>query len=196
MVEEGETTLTVESVEKDGTVVVKTQEGSIRYVKEADLLSIKGSKESLEAQLKEVAGRSSAEKQEAENKAESARQEVLKAEARITSLEDQIKQGGGTAEELAQARKELEAAKSSGEALGNKHLELRREVIMSKYGVPKETVESKNLDQLELFEEALRAVVGKGGVGNYAAGGGGGGANALQGKSPMELAQMAYESSK
>jgi len=181
------------TVEQDGAISLKGEDGSaVRYVKESDLLAVKGSRESLEQQLKEAESKSSTAMKEAEGKAESARQETLRAEARISGLEDQIKSGGGTAEELARARQELEAAKQSGEALGNKHLELRRDVIMSKYGVPKETVASKSLEQLDVFEEALRAVIGQSGVGNYAAGGGGGGANALQGKSPMELAQLAY----
>ena len=181
------------AVSDDGALVIKGEDGKeTRYVKEADLLAVKGSRESIEKAVKEAESARDAATKAADDRVESERQKVLQAEARVSSLEEQIKQGGASAEELATAKQALEAAKKSGEDLGNKFLELRRNVLIATYNVPKETVESKNLSELDLFEDALKAVLGTKGLGNYAVGGGGGGANVLQGKSPMELAQMAY----
>uniref|UniRef100_A0A6M3JXI2 Uncharacterized protein n=1 Tax=viral metagenome TaxID=1070528 RepID=A0A6M3JXI2_9ZZZZ len=183
----GEVTYTVE---KDGAISVK-EEGSteaVRYVKESDLLAVKGGKETAESKAQEA--------EAARGTAESAlaveHQKVLQAEAKVSTLESQVAQGTSTAAELATAKAELVTAKSSSETLATQHLELRRNVIVATYNVPKETVESKNLEQLATFEEALKAVIGSKNAGNFAVGGGGGGATVLAGKSPMELAQIAY----
>jgi len=184
--------------EKDANVLVVGEgDKATRYVKEADLLAVKGShvaKSEVEAQVTAAKQSTLA---EANTKIEAEHQKALQAEARVTSLQEQIRSGGGTAAEVSDLKQKLETAKSSSEVLGNKYLELKRASIVSSYGVPKTTVENKKtLQELELFEEALKAVKGDKSIGNYAAGGGGGGASPLQGKSPMDLARDAYSQSK
>ena len=187
--------------EQDGVLTVKDDAGAdIRYVKETDLLAVKGSKESAvekaASDAKAAAEAASATPLKEANAAlDIEKNKALQAEARITSLQEQIDKGGVSAEELTRLQGELATAKTSGESLGTKYLELKRDVVMKTYNVPKETVEGKDLAALEVFEEALKAVIGDKNLGNYAAGGGGGGAAALQGKSPMELAQQAYAQS-
>ena len=180
---------------RERTVVVKSSSGeTTRFVKEADLLSIKGSKESVERAAKEAESSRDRAIAEANSKVEVEHQRALQAEARVSSLEEQVTQGGGNAAELVKAKADLEAAKKSSEALGIKHLELRRNVITATFGVPKETVANKDLAALEVYEEALKAVLGEKRAGNFAFGGGGG-AQSLQGKSPLDLARDAYASS-
>lgn len=185
--------------EKDGVLVVGEGDKATRYVKESDLLAVKGArvtKEEAAAQAEAAKALALTEaSKDANVKLEAEHQKALQAEARVSSLEAQIKSGGGTAAELATAKAELATAKSSSEILGNKYLELKRETVIKTYGVPKATVEKKSLQDLELFEEALKAVVGNKSVGNYAAGGGSGGASPTPNKSPMELAVDAYSSS-
>ena len=182
--------------EKDGTLTVRDTEGKeVRYVKESDLLAVKESRKSKEDVAREVESAKTAAIAEANTKIEAEHQKALQAEARVSSLEEKIAEGGVDSAELAKAKAELEAAKKSSETLGNKHLELRRSVITATYGVPKETVASKDLAALDLYEEALKAVIGDKKLGNFAIGGGGG-ASALQGKKPMELAIEAYSHSK
>jgi len=182
--------------EKDGALEVKGADGVVlRYVKESDLLAVKGGRDTFKTEAETAKSAHAAAVAEATGKIEAEHQKALAAEARASSLEDKIKESGGSAAELAQAKSALEAAKKSSEELGNKHLELRRQVIVATYGVPKKTVESKDLTQLDVYEEALKAVMGDKAIGNFAVGGGGGGANALQGKAPMDLARDAYSSS-
>jgi len=177
---------------KDGTVIAKDNKGvEVRYVKESDLLAIKGSKESA---IKDAETAKTQAIADATSKVEAEHQKVLQAEARVSSLEEQIKQGGGSAAELVKAKADLEATKKSSEMLGNKHLELRRSVIVATYGIPITTVATKDLAALDLYEEALKAVIGDKKLGKFAIGGGGG-ASALQGKSPIELARDGYASS-
>jgi len=156
---------------------------------------VKEGRRSKEDVAKEVESAKTAAIAEANTKIEAEHQKALQAEARVSSLEEKIAQGGVDSAELAKAKAELEAAKKSSETLGNKHLELRRSVITATYGVPRETVASKDLAALDLYEEALKAVIGDKKLGNFAIGGGGG-ASALQGKKPMELAIEAYSHSK
>jgi len=176
---------------EDGSISVKGADGTdVRYAKEADLLAVKGSKESAEAELKKAGATTDAMNAQLSDTVN----KLTQAEAARERLEEQIKQGGGTAAELATAKSELATAKTSGEELGNKFLELRRATISQAYGVPRETVDSKDIAALDIYEEALKNVIGQKALGNFAVGGGGGGANALEGKSPMELAQLAYAS--
>ena len=176
---------TVTSVEKDGTVVLKDNEGNaVRYVAESDLLTVKGSKDTAESTAKELSG-----KYEAEH------QKTLQTEARVSALEEQVRQGSGSAAELKQSKTDLEALKGSSASLGNKYLELRRNMITKTYNVPKETVEKKDLAALDTFEEVLKAVLGDKKIGNFAVGGGTGGAKVMEGMSPMDLAREAYASS-
>ena len=184
------------TVEKDGALVIKGEDGSpVRYVKETDLLTVKGSRMSKEDVAKEVESAKAAAVAEATTKLEAEHQKALQAEARLSSLEEQLRQASGNSAETARIKQELEAARLAEKSSATKLLELKRELIIGRYNVPKATVESKDLKELELFEEALRAVVGDKNIGNFAIGGGGGGANALQGKSPIELAQLAYSTS-
>ena len=182
--------------EKDGTLTVRDSGGKeVRYVKESDLVAVKESRKSKEDVAKEVELATATAIAEANAKLDTEKTRALQAEAKVSSLEEEIAKGGVDSAELAKAKAELEAAKKSSETLGNKHLELRRSVIIATYGVPKETVASKDLAALDLYEEALKAVIGDKKLGNFAIGGGGG-ASTLQGKSPMELAVEAYSHSK
>ena len=178
--------------EQDGTIVIKDAEGKeIRYAKESDLLTIKGSRDDLQVKLAAAEAARGTATTEADTKIAEANQQKLQAEAKAESLTEEIKKHTGTAEELVSLKAQLATAQQSGEEQGNKLLELRRTFITNTYKVPPATVAEKTLTQLDVFEEALKAV-GAGTGGNYAFGGAGGGANALEGKSPLELAKMFY----
>ena len=171
---------------KDGTIAIKDSEGNeVRYAKESDLLAVKGSQEAAEKRAKEAEGSKEAEVKAATNNLESTRQEVLKAEAKVSSLEDKVKDGAGSTEELAKVKQELEDAKKGGEELTTKALEYRRQVIISTYGIPADTVKDKTMEELDYYEEALKAVIATKGIGNYAIGGGGGGAT-----TPLSVHEM------
>lgn len=181
---------------EDGTLTVKDTEGKeVRYAKESDLLAVKGSRDDLQKKVEAAdaaKGTKSPETIVAEKAADEAKNAQVKAEAETERLTEEIKIHTGTTEELEKLKTELKTAEEAGKSSATALLELRRTFIIGTYKVPPETVNEKDLKQLELFEEALKAVIGGAGTGNYAIGGGGGGAGSLEGKSPMELAQMAY----
>lgn len=188
---------------KDGTISVKDSEGKeVRYAKEADLLAIKGSSEAAK-EAAETAAKAATESQEAHKaeietantNLETTRQQVLQAEAKVTSLEAKVKEGAGSAEELAKVKQDLETAKKDGEGLTTKALDYRKQIIVATFGIPADSVKDKTMEQLDNYEEALKAVIATKGIGNYAIGGGAGGGD-LSGKSPMELARLAYSQPK
>lgn len=164
----------------DGTISVKGEDGAeIRFAKESDLLAVKGSREVAEAKVKEIETSSQAEAEArkaelgtATTNLETSRQQVLQAEAKIEELEKKVTEGAGSAEELATVKQELETAKKSGEEQGNKVLEYRRQVIIVTYGIPAKDIETKTLEQLDAYEEALKSVMATKGLGNFAVGGG------------------------
>jgi len=181
------------SLDKDGALVAKGADGEVRYVKESDLLAVKGSRETAEQRVKELEEAASTGGAETKTELESTRQKLLQAEAKAESLETKIAAATAGSVEAERLKTELETAKRSGENLSNQVLELQRTLIMATYGVPKATVEAKTKEQLEAYADALSAVTGKQ-LGNYAAGGGSSGGD-FEGKRGLELARQAYESS-
>lgn len=182
-------------VNEDKTITVKDNEGKeIRYSLESDLLAVKGSQEALQTKLTAAEadkGTATQASVEANAKVEEATNAKIQAEAKVESLTEEIKKHTGTAEQLVKLQADLVTAQEAGKSSSTELLELRRTFIVNTYKVPPDTVKEKDLDQLKLFEEALKSVIGSK-AGNYAFGGGGGGAGSLEGKSPMELARMAY----
>ena len=150
---------------KDGTISVQDSEGKeVRYAKESDLLAIKGGAEAIKTAAETAA--KSAEEAQKVNKVEiesantnldTSRQDLLKAEAKISGLEDQIKEGAGSSEELVKAKDELKTAKESGEGLITKTLEYRRQIIVAAYGISADTVKEKSMSELDNYEEARKA---------------------------------------
>lgn len=177
----------------DGAVVIKDGETEVRYVKESDLLTIKGSREALQRQVDAALEEKLGIDKEAQTRVAEANTAKLKAEADVERLTEQIAKSTGTAEELARAKAELVTAQEAGKSTSTALLELRRSFITTTYKVNPETVKSKSLEELSVFESALKEVIGSG-AGNYAAGGGGGG-GAVPSGSPLELAVAAYAGS-
>ena len=149
---------------QDGTISVKDADGKeTRYAKEADLLAVKGSSKAAEERATAVAKQ--AEEAQTANKAEietantkygEAHNQLLQAEAKVTSLEEKVASGTSSAEELAKVKQDLETAKRSGEGLTTKALEYRRLIIVATYGIPADAVKEKTMEQLDNYEEALR----------------------------------------
>jgi len=168
---------------EDGTLSVKDSEGKeVRYAKESDLLAVKGSREAADARVKEIETSSQAEAEArkaelttANTNLDTARQQLLQAEAKAEELEKKVGDGTSSAEELAKVKQELETAVKSGESLSNKVIEYRRQIMVATYGIPADSVKDKTLEQLDSYEEALKAVLASKGLGNFAAGVGTGG---------------------
>jgi len=86
--------------------------------------------------------------------------------------------GAVSDEEIARIKQEREDALSKVETLqtkADKALDYRRALLVTQFGVPADKVENKTMEELDSFEEALKALATSrgGGPGNYLTGGGG-----------------------
>jgi vacuolar-type H+-ATPase subunit I/STV1 len=151
-----------------------------KMVPESDLLAVKSSKESLEQRLKET---ESSWKQKHSEMAD----KFTAAEARARDLEEKYNQSIATAEELKSAREQLEAAQTAAKDSGNRALGYRRKLLSQTFGISEDAIAEKDMVQLDSFEEALVAVKGSQGAGNFAVGSDGAGGSARD-ETPLERA--------
>lgn len=146
---------------------------SPKMVPESDVIAVK------EGARKELEGTRTAHAAEikiAKDELSTAQNKLYAAEARVTELEGKLTEHTSSAEELARTKGELETAQGAVKSAQDKALEYRRNILVTTYGIPADTVSTKTMEQLDSYEEALKAVKTAQGVGNYALGGGGGGA--------------------
>jgi len=156
---------------KDGAVFVDGK----KMVKESDLMALKQSSES-------AAERAQAAHNEAVDavrlELSSAQQALADSNAELTKAKEALGQGATTNEEVARIEQERKDALAKVESLtteAGKALELKKALLIAQYpGVTAEKLAEKTMEQLDSFEEALKAVssVKGGGIGPYAAGGG------------------------
>lgn len=179
-----------------GILTVGEGDSAVKYVKESDLLAVKGSRDTLQGKLDTLDKSQNAAVTTAETAAETARQTTLQAEATIERLTKEVTDAAGNSEKVTTLQKELETAMEAGKSSATQLLEMKQQVVIATYGVPKEVVENKTLVELTAFEVALKEVVGLKGTGNLAVGGASGtDAGGLDGVKPIELARRGYESS-
>lgn len=188
------------AVGEDGAVTVGEGDKAVRYVKESDLLAVKGSRDTLQTKLDEAnkaGGEATSEAvKAAEAKGEEHRQTGIKAEADISRLTDELKAATGNAEKVTELTKQLETAQEAGKGSATELLTIRRELIVSQYGVPTTSVAEKSLDELKLYEDALKDIGVLKGSGNLALNAGNNGnTSQFEGKSPRQISVDAYASS-
>ena len=168
---------------KDGVMSVDGR----KVVYESDLIA---AKESLRHQAEEAQTAHNGAIDKAGLDLSGAQQQLAAANAKVTELEQARESGVASAEEVARVKQELETAKGSAETATAKSLEYRRQLISTTYHLPVEQLSGKTIEQLDSFEEALKAVSQtKGGVGAYAVGG----ATATAPEAPLDRARRTLE---
>ena len=148
---------------------------------EKDVMALKGKLEKAEEQLKAAneATKTKVDKAELEtvrSESEQVRQQLLQAEAKVTGLEEKLQSADTVSTELADVKPKLETAEAAVKDLTTKVLDYRRAVIVATYSIPADSIKEKTIEQLDNYEEALKAVAAAKTAGNFAIGGGGGGA--------------------
>jgi DNA repair exonuclease SbcCD ATPase subunit len=104
-----------------------------------------------------------------------AQKQTAAANARVQELETtQANAAPSDPEEVARLKQEKEAAESRAGQAETTALELRRKAISIEYRFPPDKLADKDATQLDALEEALKALAGSGGPGNYAVGAGAG----------------------
>lgn len=161
---------------KDGTISVKDEVGNlVRYTKEVDLLAVKGSKEEAEGKLTTIEAGHKTAIEAVNTLLITANDKLNQAEVSKKELEEQVKEHTGSKEELDSTKQKLTDAETKTTEQSGKVLELKKQLICTTFGVAPATVENKTPEQLDAYEEALKAVAAGKGVGSYAIPGASGG---------------------
>jgi len=155
---------------KDGAYLVDGK----KMVKESDLIAAKQSLESASEKAQQ-AHTEAIDTVKLELSAE--QKKVADLNAKLTESQNAQGKGATSDEDVARIKTELANALSKVETLtteSGKALEYRRQLIVAQYpGVTVDSLASKTMQELDSFEEALKAISStRGGVGQYAVGGG------------------------
>lgn len=127
-----------------------------RMVPESDVVKAKGG---LQKQLEEVRG------QLAE-----AHSTKLQAEAKVTTLEESLKKSAEQLKELEQARSAVADLTKKSEEASKAALSFRRQLVVTQFQVPEDTIKDYSMEQLDMFEKALKVVKTATGSPGYAVG--------------------------
>jgi len=145
-----------------------------KLVPEKDLLAMKAAKEGLEQKLKEAEVKLE-ESEKAHGKSlNEVTSKLYATEASVKKLEEQAAESAKSVKDLAEVKAKLEVTEKKAGEHSAKLLDARKRLVVSQFNIPADTLKDKSLEQLDLYEEALKAVTATKGVGNYAAGGGAG----------------------
>ena len=152
-------------------------EPTVKMVPESDLIAIK---KGLSTELKDAQKAFEEERNTLTTKLDETNQNLLKATAKVETLEEKSKSNQSVdSEELTKAKAEVKTATDRGEELATQALEYRRKLLVKSYDISEDAIKEKTFDQLGFLEEALELTkTSKSGAGNYAAGAGGGGSPA------------------
>ena len=160
-----------------------------KLVPEKDLLAIKTAKEGLEQKLKEAEDSYNSKISEANTK-------LIATEATVKQLQDKLNQSNLTAAETAKLQSQLDIANSKVKELEIRTVDARKKLIASSYKIPVDTLKDKSIEQLDLMEEAIKAVaphLAAAGTG-FAAGAGGSGSSSPE--TPLERAKRVLQENK
>jgi alanyl-tRNA synthetase len=98
----------------------------------------------------------------------------LQAEAKVQTLEENQKKSADQLKELESLKTSMESMKKASDDATVQALQYRRALIAKEYNVPEDTIKAYGMQELEMFEKALKVVKSNTGGSQYAAGGGAG----------------------
>lgn len=158
---------------KDGAILVDGK----KVVPESDLIA---AKKSLEGQIERAQTVHNEAMDATKLELSAAQQQVANLNAELTKAKEASKTGAAPDTDVARIKEEVKVAKSEVESANKRILELRiNNIVLTSGGsVTAKQLEGKTLQQLDSFEEALKALATSrgGSPGAYALGGLGGGA--------------------
>ena len=178
---------------QDGSITIKVDGKSVKFVRESDLGSVKVALEKRESEVTDLQAKLAT----ANDKYNSEHQELLKERASKEELEKSAGEANTLKATVTELQSKLaETEKSSGD-LSSKYTERLRSQLATSYKVDPEKIKDKSLADLELMEQTLSLVGPSINPANYDGKGGASGPTPedLTGKSPMALATMGYEES-
>lgn len=138
----------------DGSLTVELEGKSTKFVKESDLLAVKGGAERKESELLAQIAESNRLKDETHN-------QLLQVQATNEQLDGQAKESATHKQRVGELEGELNAATEGRRQLEEELLGMRRTHLATGYNVSEESLKDKTADQLKNLEEALKLTGGK-----------------------------------
>jgi len=176
----------------DGSIDLTVEDKPVRFVKESDLLAVKGAREKLEQGWETEKATFNTQLAEANRLREESNSQLLQVQAAKEQLAEQYKDYDTHKTRVGELETNLV---SHREKLASHEKELSERMHQSLIGAgaTEESLKEKTLDQLRSLEEAAKVFGKSVKPANYDGNKGLGAGTPLIGK-PMELARQAYES--
>jgi len=146
---------TTYTVDKDGAIIIKGEHGNLRYVKESDLLAVKGASESVKAEVEKTVAQHQAAVTEAQKQRDEAHAKLLQEQARIEKMEQSVKEVDAYKVKAGEFEAKLTAAETGRKGLEDELLGMKRTSFISTYKVEKDKVEKMTLAELRDAEKHL-----------------------------------------
>lgn len=152
----------------DGSFTYSDGKTSVKYVKESDLLAVKGGAESKQAELQSQLTSLTTER-------DSHKAKYLEAQAAFEQSEKRFKEYEPFKTQVGDLTTKLTATEESGKKLQQRLYDRVKSTLVTVHGVKEELLKDKSLDDLEKLEEHAR-ILGASGQrkANFDGGGGGG----------------------
>jgi hypothetical protein len=181
----------------DGTISIVVDGKTIKYAKNEDLLTVKGSLERAETKLSKLETDMNTKLADANTAKDEAHQKMLQEQTAREAAESSAKESGTLKEQVTDLTAKLEEANKNVTGVTEKLTTRVRSILTEGFKVDADKIKDMDLGGLEQTESALILTGAKPAPANYdGKGGGGSGDNGnLEGKSPLALATMGYENS-
>ncbi len=179
-------------VAQDGSVTIKVDGKSTKYVKESDLGAVKGALTSKDSEIAKLQGDLAT----VNSKYDTSHQDLLKERTAKEQFETGAKESETNKTRVGELETEVAGLKTSSGEVVTKLTGRLRNFLNIQYRVDTEKLKDKTLPELEQIESALILTGVQPAPADYDGKGGGGGAynsDELKGKSPLQLATMGYE---
>lgn len=146
------------STEKDGAIAITVDGKHIRYVKESDLLAVKGASETTRSESEKTIAAARAELDEHKRKSDEAHAKLLQEQARREQMEQSLRETDALKVKAGELETKYSAAETSRKSLEDELTGIKRTTFVEKYKVDSEKVNGMTLDQLREAEKHLSLV--------------------------------------
>jgi len=144
--------------EPDGSIKITVDGKSVKYVKESDLLTVKGASEQSRNDYENQLAKHQADLAEANRLHDETKQTLLQERAAKEQLEAKAQEAATLTTKVGELEGQLNAAKTSGEELTNELLGIKRTTFVEQFKVDPEKVKEMDLNQLRDAEKHFTLV--------------------------------------
>jgi len=143
------------TVEKDGAISIPVEGKPVRYVRESDLLAVKGGAETSKGQYESQLTKLTNDLAEVGKQRDTHAQLVLQHQARIEKLQEMEKEHATFKAKVGEQQQTIDAATKSRGELETELTGYKKSILIDQYKVDKDKVEKMSLAELREAEKTL-----------------------------------------